>query len=278
MNESPDTLDALLDNPAIWRAGEPATSAGPDCISSDHPALDAVLPGGGWPRGALTEVLYDHGGIGELRLLMPALARLSHQGGWIALVAPPHIPYAPALRQYGIDLSRVLLVHPRSGTDSLWAVEQALRTGTCGAVLAWPKQIDDRSLRRLQLAAEAGDTLGVLFRETSAAEQPSPAALRLRLSRDEPGRDAQARILKCRGGTRREHLSLELDAAPGSTASDEAERATPSAGPNEARPSRRPGQPRRNRGPQRRAAQMDLPLAGGTTPAGSESATPDRRH
>jgi hypothetical protein len=277
MNDSLDTLDALLDNPAIWRAGEPAANAGPECIGSDYPALDAALPGGGWPRGALTEVLYDHSGIGELRLLMPALARLSHQGGWIALVAPPHIPYAPALRQYGIDLSRVLLIHPNSRTDSLWALEQALRTGTCGAVLAWPRQIDDRSLRRLQLAAEAGDTLGVLFRETSAAEQPSPAALRLRVSRDEQGRNAQARILKCRGGTRCDHLPLDLDNPPAPTTGEAMKRPTTPPGPRDRRPTQRPRQTRRSSGTQPRAAQMDLPLPGGNSPSGAATPTSPER-
>jgi hypothetical protein len=260
-----DSLDALLDNPAIWRAGEPARHDNAARIASEYPPLDDVLPGGGWPRGALTEVLYEHAGIGELRLLMPALARLSHQGGWIALVAPPHIPYAPALRQYGIDLSRVLLIHPDDRTDSLWAVEQALRTGTCGAVLAWPRRIDDQSMRRLQLAAEAGDTLGVLFRETRAAEQPSPAALRLRLT-SAPGDTPRAHILKCRGGTLYDNLALDLDNPPTPSSGEEEaasmphqHEAPPRREPSPSTSMRRPG--RRSSGNRRRAAQMDLPLA-----------------
>lgn len=256
-----DSIDALLDNPAIQRADEPKRHGGPERIASDYPALDNSLPGAGWPRGALTEVLYDYDGIGELRLLMPALARLSHQGGWIALVAPPHIPYAPALRQYGIDLSRVLLVHPDNRTDSLWAVEQALRTGNCSAVLAWPRRIDDRSLRRLQLAAEAGDTLGVLFRVARAAEQPSPAALRLRLSRESDGA-ARAHVLKCRGGARHDNLPVDIDNPP-TPALETAETASPARSNRTASRGERPpmaSPTRRGTGSRRRAAQMDLPL------------------
>lgn len=273
-----DSLDTLLDNPAIWRANDPVRTTESGTIRSDYPALDAALPGGGWPRGALTEILYEHSGIGELRLIMPALARMSHQGGWIALIAPPHIPYAPALRRYGIDLSRVLLIHPHDRTDSLWAVEQALRSGNCGAVLAWPRRIDDRSLRRLQLAAEAGNTLGVLFRETTAASQPSPAALRLRLTRQQ-GTTAQAHILKARGGTRCEELPVELDRQPVPAA------ATDNTGNNKpqqsaSRPTgKQPGtdaprQQKRQSGNRQRAGQMDLPLASepGTTSASMDHA------
>ncbi|GEM_PF-220817 len=281
-----DSLDALLDNPAIWRAGEPARHDDTARIASEHPSLDGVLPGGGWPRGALTEILYDQAGIGELSLLMPALARLSHQGGWIALVAPPHIPYAPALRQYGIDLSRLLLIHPDDRTDSLWAVEQALRTGTCGAVLAWPRCIDDQSMRRLQLAAEAGDTLGVLFRETRAAEQPSPAALRLRLTRA-PGETPHAHILKCRGGARYDNLALDLDNPPTPGSRDEEPAAMPRQPEAPSRSERTPSTSirrsgRRGSNTPRRAAQMDLPLAAAsdanTTPRGErEQGLPPRR-
>ncbi|MEX0731849.1 MAG: translesion DNA synthesis-associated protein ImuA [Aquisalimonadaceae bacterium] len=205
-----DTMHELLRQPGIWRAGtgNPRQAA----IPSGFTELDQALPGGGWPENALTEVLHDQYGIGELRLLMPALARLSRSGRWIALIAPPHIPYAPALAAQGVDLSHVLLVHPRAsgkGHDALWALEQALRSGTCAAVLGWPAQADERQLRRLQLAAEAGGTWGILFRRETTADQSSPAALRLRLRQDEQG--TLISLLKCRGGMQRQQIRLDLD-------------------------------------------------------------------
>ena len=113
-------------------------------------------------------------------------------------MAPPYIPYAPARARAGVNLARVLWVHAQRGIDGLWAAEQSLCAGTCAAVLAWPTVADTASLRRLQLAAEAGNALGILFRTERAAMESSPAALRLRLEPDAMGLRAQ--VLKRRGG------------------------------------------------------------------------------
>ena len=130
-------------------------------------------------------------GIGELRLLMPALAQLSNEAprqdftepGWIAWVAPPFQPYPPALQQCGIDLSRMLIVRPKESSEILWSAEQALSSGTCAAVLLWPETLDDQGSRRLQLAAEKGHSWAVAFRPLAARAQPSAAALRSSCSR-----------------------------------------------------------------------------------------------
>jgi protein ImuA len=174
-------LSALLKRPDVWRGGEAARVAVPS-IPTGFPALDALLPGGGWPRGALTEILPEREGIGELSLLAPALARLSREDLWLAFIAPPYLPYAPALAATGIDLARVVMVRPEKSSDILWAMEQALRFGSCSAVLAWPPFLTERGARRLQLAAEAGGGWGVYFSPATPATAPSPAALRLALS------------------------------------------------------------------------------------------------
>ncbi|RFA29980.1 hypothetical protein CAI21_09210 [Alkalilimnicola ehrlichii] len=202
-------LDELLQQPSIWRAGDRQRHSDERHIGSGYSELDNALPGGGWPIGALSEILHEHNGIGELRLVMPALSRLSRQGRWIAFIAPPFIPYAPSLAGCGIDLSRVLLVHPRTAKEGLWALEQALRTGTCGAVLAWPRHIDEQSLRRLQLAAETGGALGLLFRDEQAAAQASPAALRLCV--DHTYGQIKVHLLKCRGGRSGGTVTLQLN-------------------------------------------------------------------
>ena len=190
-------LDTLLQRPDVWRGGG-QVSAAVKAVPSGFAELDA-LTGGGWPQGALTELIMPRQGIGALRLLMPALAQLSQDDRWICWVAPPHIPYAPALVSAGIDLSRVLLVHPKARQDGLWALEQSLRSGNCSAVLAWPTLEDNVILRRLQLAAEAGDALGFLFRSQRYVRRPSPAALRLQLE-PEIGGSLSVSILKRRGG------------------------------------------------------------------------------
>ena len=198
-----DALQQLLANPRIWQGQ--ACSADLPGLPSGYPKLDRRLPGGGWPRNALTEILLEHYGSGELQLLMPALAYLSQpendaaEAGWITWVAPPFEPYAPALGQWGVNLSRVLLVRPKSATEVLWAAEQALSSGNCAAVLLWPNALDDTASRRLQLAAEKGQSWAIAFRPMRALSRPSAAALRIRLVKGDKGTDLD--ILKSRGGS-----------------------------------------------------------------------------
>jgi len=190
------SLEPIEGRTDIWRgSGMPAREG--ETVPTGFTGLDALLPGGGWPLGAITELLDDGVESGSLRLLMPALVQLSHDRRWLAWIAPPQIPYAPGLAGMGLDLSRVLLVHPRPGRDLLWALEQGLRAGTCSAVLAWLAGTDGATLRRLQLAAEAGHCLGILFRPSATAAQPSPARLRLAVAPTPGG--ARIRILKRRG-------------------------------------------------------------------------------
>jgi len=122
------------------------------------------------------------------------------------LDAPPYLPYAPALAQAGIALKRVLVVQTRGVQESLWATEQTLRCPAFGAVLSWPSGIVDKNVRRLQLAAEAGGTLGILYRPAEAAREHSPAALRLRLAPTSAGLTVD--IHKCRGGRAGARLQL----------------------------------------------------------------------
>ena len=207
----PSLAAGLDQHPGIWRGSELARSACPG-IASGFAALDAELPGGGWPRGALTEILPQHEGIGELRILGPALAQLAAQGKFIAWIAPPYLPYAPALAAAGIDLARVLIVKTAKDGDSLWATEQALRSAACGGVLAWPRDVRFPQLRRLQLAAEGGRCLAVLFRPTRAAREPSPAVLRIALATAAGG--LALSILKRRGAPLSRPILLPALSAP----------------------------------------------------------------
>ena len=207
----PGLTAELERHPAIWRGAELARTACPG-IASGFAALDAELPGGGWPSGALTEILPQHEGIGELRILGPALARLSAQGKFIAWIAPPHLPYAPALAAAGIALERILIIKTAKDGDSLWAAEQALVSAACGGVLVWPRGIGYTQLRRLQLAAEDGRCLAVLFRPTQAAREPSPAVLRIALATSAGG--LALSILKRRGAPLSRPILLPSEPLP----------------------------------------------------------------
>ena len=176
-------------------------------------ALDASLPGGGWPRHGLIEILTPHPGVGELYLLLPALAALSQASParWCTWVSPPHEPFAPALQAHGVALDRMLVVRTHL---PLWAHEQALRSGACEMALAWLPRASPRAIRRLQLAAEQGRTLGVLYRSQRFAHLASPAMLRVLLepwkTADKHG--ARVSLLKSRGGSRAP-IDLEWAAA-----------------------------------------------------------------
>jgi cell division inhibitor SulA/protein ImuA len=183
----------LLEHPAIWRG---RSAARLETLPSGFAALDEALPGGGWPRAGLIEILIGRFGSGELSLLLPALAALTRAASarWCVWVAPPLMPFAPALVAHGVVLDRIAVV---GGTRPLWALEQVLRSGACDAALAWSRAPKSRDIRRLQLAAERGRTLGILFRPLRAARESSPALMRL--SVQAAGSGVCVTLLKGRG-------------------------------------------------------------------------------
>src|SRR5688500_8315035 len=124
--DTQQALDNVLRHPAIWRA-EQVVAATPG-LSTAYSALDKALPEGGWPVGALTELLVKAVCTGELSLLVPALRALCAEGRGIALVGPPWLPHARAWEAAGIPLERMLIVDS-DGIDLLWAAEQILRSG-----------------------------------------------------------------------------------------------------------------------------------------------------
>lgn len=202
--ETVDTLDALLANARLWR-GRGLSGNGPvRPVPSGHEQLDALLPEGGWPESGLIELLLDEHGIGELQIVMPLLLRantdaeLAAEGRWIAWLAPPFLPYAPALQNAGLVLERQLIVRTLQTKEVWWAMEQVLRSGTCAAVLGWAEKAEGHALRRLKLAAEQGGSAGILFRPTRYRSQASPANLRAVLN----GTAAQLEIevFKSQGG------------------------------------------------------------------------------
>ena len=214
-------LARLLEHPAIWR-GRSAARA--EVLPTGCAAFDACLPGRGWPRTGLIEILVSRFGVGELYLLFPALAALTRRPAarWCVWVAPPLEPYAPALSAHGAVLERILVVRPSGdravseGTPSggergnpqrgLWAFEQTLGSGASDIALAWATRSPRaRAIRRLQLAAERGKSLGVLFRPLRAARESSAAVLRVVVEPIANGKvadGARITLLKSRGGAR----------------------------------------------------------------------------
>src|SRR5262245_12932394 len=199
-------LEEILQHRGVWRGNAPAVAT--PAVPTGFAALDAELPGGGWPAGGLTEVLVPCAGIGELELMMPVLGRLTSAGKRVVWLAPPHPPYAPALAAAGVDLPHLALVRAAGRRDALWAAEQALHAGSCHALLAWLHAPRYQELRRLAVAAEASRAVVALFRPPQAAAESSPACLRILL---EPvPRALGVHVLKRRGAPPSAPLALQL--------------------------------------------------------------------
>ncbi len=207
----------------VWRADQLAASAG-TVLSSGHPALDAQLPGGGWPVGALTELLQVQSGSGEWGLLLPVLAQLlpSHTAGvatptCVVLVGAPHVPLGPTLQARGLDAQRLLWVRTDTPAARAWACEQALRCADVAAVLAWLPQVRTDALRRLHMAAHDHTKLLWVLRPVQAQHESSPAPLRLLLASAAQGlgspHESHVSILKRRGPPLEQAVPLCLHSA-----------------------------------------------------------------
>lgn len=203
-----ELLETLIRDARIWRGHGQVRQSQPE-EPTGYQALDRQLGATGWPRGALTECLVDHCGIGELQLFLPLMQTLSHRNRTIFWLNPPHLPYAPALLQADIRLEKVILVRTKDTGDFLWALDNCLRSPVTGLVMAWPGRLVSRDIRRLQLAAEAGASVGVLFRERRYSEHNSPAALRLELEADAQ-LQLKVNVLKRRGCWPGQHCALAM--------------------------------------------------------------------
>lgn len=203
--------DLLGLSPQLWWADGWPQNAVQGSITSGFEALDQELPARGWPCGALSELLSNQTGIGELRLLVPVMRQLTSQQKTVMLMNPPMLPYGPTLASHGIDLKHLILLKAKHVPDRLWAVEQCLRSNSLGCILAWLPQSDLRPevLRRLQLAAQQFEGPIFVFRPSMAQGQVSAAPLRVLLL-PRPRQRLALRILKRRGPLHGDYLEIDL--------------------------------------------------------------------
>ena len=170
-------------------AWEKSTSRGSSLVTpTGTPALDELLPGGGWPKAGLIEITVPNIHTDAISLLLPALARLSQQGRWLAMVTPPYQPRARVFTAVGMNTSKVLQVNPHPGRSGLWTVESMMRTGHCSVVMAWPSCDTEIMEIKLKKAASIGKTTGILFRQERMSTHTSIADVRLKLDAGESGK------------------------------------------------------------------------------------------
>lgn len=198
-------VDTEVSRHQLWRGLDPL----PPGLPTGFAALDAALPSRGWPAGSVIEVMTPAWGIGELRLFLPLIQRLSQLGRHTAWIAPPYVPYAPALIRAGISLPGIVIIQPQCPQQALWGMERLLRTAACGLVIAWPRQLTRSTIRRLQLAAHHSHSLGVLYRRqhTNRHRHTMPVALSLRLDAVENGLAIE--FLKARGGYQQPRVTVD---------------------------------------------------------------------
>ncbi|WP_144393787.1 translesion DNA synthesis-associated protein ImuA [Pleionea sediminis] len=203
------SINQILKNPSVWQASRSERSR--PVIETGFSKLDALLHDGGWPQGALTELLLETHGVGELRLLAPLLKRLSQESGFLVLVDPPFTPYGPALAMMGIDISKLFVVQTCRVNRKVWAAYQALTSRACATVLVWfdGKAPYKNEIRKLSLGAREGQCWGIIFRQVDASEHPSSARLRMTLFAEKSGR-CHLTILKQAGGWSGQQLTLDL--------------------------------------------------------------------
>ena len=201
-------------------------------VSAGCTALDNCLPNGGYRPGSVIEYLRTTSACGASYLAFQAAAQAlrSSEGGYLVVVDVQHQFYPPALPAHGIDLSRVIFVRPQSQSDAIWSIDQCLRTSAVAAVVADLEAIDDRTARRLQLAAEQGEGLGFLVRSIAARRRPSWAEvqwvvrsqdkLASRQATQATGglathRRFQVQLTRVRGGKAGVQLQLEINSVTG---------------------------------------------------------------
>jgi hypothetical protein len=219
----PVALETLRRQIARLEGARHRGGAGP--ISSGCGPLDRLLPAGGFRRGTLTEWLAAGEGTGAVALALGAAAAACGDGGMLVVLDRRREFYPPAAVGLGIAPQRLIVVHAATAADDAWALDQALRCPGVAAVLAWPEKLDGRTFRRLQLAAEEGNGLGLLIRPESARREPSWAEVRLGVepltstsSAESPSnspagcrRRLRIHLLRCRGGTGGRSVDVEID-------------------------------------------------------------------
>lgn len=175
---------AYASSSQVWRASELAPAFGA-VVASGHALLNAELPAGGWPLGALVELLATDTRVPWSPLLLPALAaQLRGQKGTLALLDPPFEPHVPALAAAGVPAARLLWLRSRAAADAPWLAEQAAGCADVAALLAWLPRARPAHLRRLHAAARRrGQLLLFAFLDAAgpAVAAPSCAPLRLAL-------------------------------------------------------------------------------------------------
>ncbi|MDR5776976.1 MULTISPECIES: translesion DNA synthesis-associated protein ImuA [unclassified Caballeronia] len=196
-------------HPSLWRGNQLARSVG-RTVPTGYDRLDCEMPGSGWPVSALTEIMCARPGIGEMRLLLPALKLVSKRD--LMFVDPPAVPNALGYAYAGLPPEKVTRLEPANTADALWSAEQILKANTCGALVLWQNHMRPESLRRLSLHAQSSETLFFVMRPLTAQNDTSSASVRIAVRPAEGG--VSIEMVKRKGPVGIEPFVIELTPSP----------------------------------------------------------------
>jgi cell division inhibitor SulA len=112
----------------------------------------------------ITEIIVRGEAWNNIQILLPLLAQLSHDQRWLAWVAPPTLLPKAELKAAGFDLNKIILLKPDAQHDTMSLARQALKSGTCHAVISWFGALADDQLNQLAQAAELGNSRAFLIK------------------------------------------------------------------------------------------------------------------
>jgi protein ImuA len=186
-------------------------------IRTGWPALDRALVLGGIRRGSLVELLDTRAGCGAETVAAVLTRSACRAGEAVVVVDPDRQFYPPALAAWGVPLGRLVVVRVADDAGALWAADQALRCPAVGAVWLRRDRLTSRDSRRLQLAAEEGGALGILFRPDRVRGRPTWADVQLAVAprRSARGRRLWVEVTRCRGGAAGAAVEIEFDDVSG---------------------------------------------------------------
>lgn len=208
-----NTPPARLDDLRRYLAGMEGLGKAAAVLPFDQPTLDSALPWGGLPLAALHEiegaVAAGEDGAAAAAFLAGILARLTQAKPvlWCLQHADLH---PPGLALAGLAAQRLLLVRTSDERDTLWAMEEGLRSHVLAAVVGEVEALSITASRRLQLAAETSGVTGFVLHRRGGMAAASAAVTRWRVAAlpatpvaGEPGIGRprwQVELLRCRGG------------------------------------------------------------------------------
>ncbi len=119
------------------------------------------------PINELTEIVCQDS-LNSIYALLPVISRLCEQDRWVTLISPPPNLDEKLFALYGIDMSRVLLIHPKGRDQDTTIMNETLKNGKSGIVIHWSGKVPNRFLAQWRKSVKQGGCIGVWVNQNSS--------------------------------------------------------------------------------------------------------------